>query len=190
MALGGAADDGSSSGSKTYVDDLDIKRIEKKNKDLELEDEESSPKVEEKDDPLWSSNEAPSGRIYYFNRKTRETSWKRPAEYKTPPQTPREVDVNQVDHAPLHDDEDEYEDLEEDGVDISGPVWTKAVHNGKFYYINRRNHSTTYDQPFDYVEEEDSEDEDDEDENEEETKEMERRKMPLNKPVAGVGSWF
>ena len=186
MSIGGSVDE-TATLSKTFVDDSDINRIEKKNKDLN--DDDVSPKEEAKDSPIWSSNEAPSGRIYYFNRKTRETSWKRPTDYKTPPQTPREGDLSQVDHAPLHDDEDEYDDLEEDdGIDMSGPVWTKAVHNGKFYFINRRNHSTTYEQPFDYVEEE--EDEEDSEEEEDEEKEEESRKIPRNKPARGVGSWI
>ena len=191
-SLGGGADDIVI--GKTFVEDDDLQRIEKKNTDIDtVEDEEDNigkiMKEETKDAPLWISNEAPSGRMYYFNRKTRETSWKRPKEYITPPQTPREDEIDDADHAPLHDDEEEFEELEEEekeGELTGGPVWMKAVYNGKFYYINRRTHATTYQQPLDYVEEDDSEDDNDEEEEEEE----ERRIVPLKKPLNGVGAWI
>ncbi len=89
----------------------------------------------------WVETQDDEGRTYYYNSKTEETSWERPADLKTEEEKVAETkEKDASEDAPIKEEEEEEKPAEGD--------WTEVQDDeGRTYYYNTKTEETSWDNP-------------------------------------------
>jgi hypothetical protein len=86
----------------------------------------------------WTEVADPStGKVYYYNTKTQETSWTRP-------ELTSEEDTNVISAEPISSEENESKDV---GDSSDGWVEVQDPNTGKIYYYNKETNETSWEEP-------------------------------------------
>ncbi|VEU34087.1 unnamed protein product [Pseudo-nitzschia multistriata] len=124
--------------------------------ELKIEAEEAVPAEENKASvPAtgdWAEFQDDEGRTYYYNEKTEETSWDRPAGFKEP-KGEKDVDGNQNLISPGYSQSPALSKSDEDEKKTTKGDWVATQdEEGRTYYYNEKTDETSWDRPENFKE--------------------------------------